>query len=107
MPLDGLCVCMRDWMWRNENNDYPKKTKGLIAVAACNHKGVPDQGAEKCLRALLQEFPPDSPVCSKDEINRAWYGSKTVGRENCTQLLRVHWEYHNECVDEFGLPLHA
>lgn len=96
MSVEHLCACMKDWMWKRDNTIVPKKTKGLIAAAACNQKGVPEHGAEKCLCALLSMFPPGSgsPVCSRGEIKRAWYGAQKAGRENCMEMLRSHWEYY-------------
>jgi len=97
MTVEDLCIRLKDWLWKNDNNGHRKKTRGLVAVAASNIRGVQPSGSLACLRVLLQTFPPGSPVCSKEEIEHAWCKCENMGRTDAMQLLQMHWDHHN-CV---------
>ena len=74
---DELVSNMDKWLWKNDEMKFlsPGVPKGLIAVAACNKQGVPAEGAVRCLKRLLSEFPRHA---SADVIHSAV--------ERCTNL---------------------
>lgn len=64
------------WLWRNNGRQKPSwwENRGLASVCAGNIKGVPDEGAIRCLECLFERF---------DRGSVAWSGGQLAVARNC------------------------
>ena len=76
--LDGL----KDDMWREGRG----RGVGVFCIAATNDRGLPDVGAPRCLRALLERYGADSWAHNE----RAWTSRRVakMGRRRVEAVMR-------------------
>jgi hypothetical protein len=91
-----LMVLLDRWLWRGSaGKGKDGKAVGLIAAAATNTKGVPAEGALRCVTALVRRFSNDRNQSAN--LPAVTKRAQNMGRTRVAALLR----------DAFATPLQA
>ena len=81
-----LMVLLDRWIWKNSaGKGKSGRAVGLLAVAATNIKGVPEEGALQCLKAILRRFSNEAQVASLPEVIKR---AQSMGRTRVVAVLR-------------------
>lgn len=77
-------------LWRDgKPKEWQRGNWGLIATAAANTNGIPNDGAVHCLGLLLKRFS-GTDACSIEQLSKAFFEAAFKGRTHVLNIIRKY-----------------